>query len=306
MNAIALQQTLLQRAPRAFAATQTLCEPRRRLRVVISPPFGQRLCWLHGTLSTAFPRLDFVWELGSVTPLPRAGLVQQVVSTVRPHRQTGGWVNAIGLRNRGMDWAITQLLPSIDEDIPTRLSLAMTSREDWDLLLAYALRREKRAVLIRQPLTINLSCPNASHASGETVVSSLGHFLRALGPSADVMVKVPPTMRRDQLKDLLRIGIRSFHACNTLPPDVAGTSGALSGPALVPYTLFMLAQLHYAALEVGVPREEIYVVAGGGVYARETAAAYIRQGADEVSIASIWMSPIRTYKLLRDLNNNSL
>ena len=61
----------------------------------ISPPFGNYLN-LNNTMSIK----------GSYTLEPRSGLLSQIAKTLRYSFVYNGWVNKIGLRNPGIDYAI--------------------------------------------------------------------------------------------------------------------------------------------------------------------------------------------------------
>ena len=61
----------------------------------ISPPFGNYLS-LPNTMSIT----------GSYTLDERGGLFTQIIKTFRYSFEHGGWINQIGLRNKGIDYAI--------------------------------------------------------------------------------------------------------------------------------------------------------------------------------------------------------
>ena len=61
----------------------------------ISPPFGNYL-----NLPNTKP------IKGSFTLEPRPGLINQIAKTLYFSKKDNGWVNKIGLRNKGIDFAI--------------------------------------------------------------------------------------------------------------------------------------------------------------------------------------------------------
>ena len=63
----------------------------------ISPPFGN---YIHLNNATSIK--------GSFTLHPRPGLLMQILKTLRYSYTYGGWVNKIGLRNKGIEWAINK------------------------------------------------------------------------------------------------------------------------------------------------------------------------------------------------------
>ena len=61
----------------------------------ISPPFGNYI------------NLPFTTSIhGSFTNEPRDGLLKQILKTLRYSFENKGWINKIGLRNKGIDWAL--------------------------------------------------------------------------------------------------------------------------------------------------------------------------------------------------------
>ena len=60
--------------------------------LLISPPFGNYIR-IPGSKSIK----------GSFTLNPRAGLVLQIVKTLRFSFEDNGWINKIGLRNKGLE-----------------------------------------------------------------------------------------------------------------------------------------------------------------------------------------------------------
>ena len=65
--------------------------------IFISPPFGNYL-----RISNTIP------IRGSFTVEPRPGLIMQILKTLRYSVEKQAWINKIGLRNKGLDWAIDQ------------------------------------------------------------------------------------------------------------------------------------------------------------------------------------------------------
>ena len=65
----------------------------------ISPPFGN---YLH------FNNADCISIRGSFTLQPRDGLWLQILKTLRYSWKEQGWINQIGLRNPGIDYAIRE------------------------------------------------------------------------------------------------------------------------------------------------------------------------------------------------------
>ena len=101
----------------------------------ISPPFGN------------FYLSDFVSIKGSYTLEPRPGLIQQIFKTLRYDFKKGAWINKIGLRNKGIDYALENY------------------NAQKDIISIVPLKQEEIEPLSQNPkhvnLEINVSCPNA-------------------------------------------------------------------------------------------------------------------------------------------------
>ena len=65
------------------------------MNVFISPPFGTYI---------NLPNTNSI--RGSFTLEPRKGLFLQILKTLRYSNIHSGWINKIGLRNKGIDYAI--------------------------------------------------------------------------------------------------------------------------------------------------------------------------------------------------------
>ena len=67
-------------------------------KTFISPPVSRALFFIQ------FINPSIIPIMGSYTLKPRSGLVGQIIRTLRP--TWSGWINKIGLRNKGIDYAI--------------------------------------------------------------------------------------------------------------------------------------------------------------------------------------------------------
>ena len=102
----------------------------------ISPPFGNYIS-LPKTMSIK----------GSYTYEPRSGLFLQIIKTLRYSFKQGGWINKIGLRNKGVDYAIENYNPKRDI-----ISIAILKKSEINKFL------EK--IPNDMNLELNISCPN--------------------------------------------------------------------------------------------------------------------------------------------------
>ncbi len=138
-------------------------------------------------------------------------------------------------------------------------------------------------------LELNLSCPNVAEY-GHPRRATLEAFARL--PGAAISAKLPPDLyEASVLAELcLEAGIRRVHLSNTLPSLRGGVSGAKLRAVNLPLV---------AAVARYQPGAEI--IAGGGVYSAEHARQYREAGARHLSLATVFMNPLRGMLLYRKL-----
>jgi dihydroorotate dehydrogenase len=236
------------------------------MKIYIAPPFG-----------TYFRPKGAIPVLGSFTPRPRPGRTGQVLRTVRP--VPGGWVNAIGLRNPGVGALRCRYQPGIV------YSLAGIEDGDWSLLYHALWTFQWPAY----DLELNLSCPNV-HEYGPPTRGELEAFTTL--PNAHISAKLPPDLPAaiELTARCLEAGIRLIHLSNTLPSPVGGVSGAPLRKVNLPIV---------AEIARRYPQAE--VIAGGGIYNESHARAYLHTGAKHLSLGTVWMNPLRGWRLYRRL-----
>lgn len=221
----------------------------------ISPPFGNYLS-LPQTVSIA----------GSFTNEPRDGLLLQILKTLRYSFKDRGWINKIGLRNKGIDWAI--------EHVPKNkiISVAILDEKEIPLLL--------KKIPNDRNIELNISCPNAEK---EMVRKNLTYFINPTRKWC--IIKISPHTSKDEIDNFYRMGFRQFHCCNTLPV----THGGLSGPVLIPYTVEKVKYL-------SEKYPDCDIIAGGGIQAMNTMQEYLKTGAHHTSISTLLFHPLRFSK----------
>ena len=223
----------------------------------ISPPFGNYL---------NLPKTTPI--KGSFTLEPRPGLLGQIYKTLYYSKEQGGWVNKIGLRNKGIDFAIDKYknswFPFYRNSV---ISIAILHENEIDKFI------EK--IPPEMPLEINVSCPNVNHA---LVSQKLNGFLNPERKWCSI--KLGPKTTSKEIRNYYNEGFRTFHCSNTLPVK----DGGLSGPPLIPYTWNLTKHI-----------KETYpdttVISGGGIQTLETVDLYKNTGADHVSISSVCFHP---------------
>ena len=114
----------------------------------INPPFGNYISLPNTTSIT-----------GSFTLNQRDGLLMQILKTLRYSFQYDGWVNKIGLRNKGIDWALENI------DNSKIISIAILNQDEIPKLV--------KKIPENRNIEINVSCPNAEKKMIDSGLSSL-------------------------------------------------------------------------------------------------------------------------------------
>jgi dihydroorotate dehydrogenase len=220
---------------------------------LISPPFGN---WIGSRHCTSV--------LGSFTWERRPGLVYHTIRSLRPI--SGGWINQIGLRNRG--------IRNCTFDADTIYSLVGLADGDWERMLYHCPSGLN--------VEVNLGCPNVHEYGIPATV------LRDYCAKFIVGAKLPPTDKVDDMAAMcIEAGIRYLHCCNTLPTE----QGGVSGRRLFDVTLPIVERL--------AQRCPGRVIAGGGIYDAGTVQVYRCYGASGFSLATVWLTPWRVPAILR-------
>jgi dihydroorotate dehydrogenase len=217
----------------------------------INPPFGNYLN-INNTISIR----------GSFTLYERKGLITNIFKSLRYSPFCGGWVNKIGLRNKGIDYAIRTYKKG------EIISIAILEEKDINVLL--------HKIPDSMDIELNISCPNTEH---RLISNGLSSFIN--NQREWCIVKLSPVCDTQLIDTYYKEGFRQFHCSNTLPVQYGG----LSGPSLIPYTskLVKYIKKNY---------KDTIVIAGGGVRDVDQAESYKRLGADHISISSLFFNPI--------------
>lgn len=240
---------------------------------LISPPFGR---WFRSSRAYSV--------LGSYTMNPRPGRTERLLRTVRP--VPGGWVNAVELRNRGLD-SLRHRHPLLAEH--QVLSIAPLRTLDWEFTALWLAHRYGRL-----RVELNISCPNLGIVPELPSSRFVGGLIRDSG--ATVIVKLPP------LPDLLPTlvghfvdaGIRYLHLSNSLPSPVGGVSGRVLREVNLPLVETGASWLEQRGLGGGT----VQLIAGGGISRPEHVQQYRNAGASRFSLATAFFWPPRGYRVL--------
>lgn len=218
----------------------------------ISPPFGNYL------------QFDEMISIkGSFTLYPRKGLLYQIFSTLRYDFKNKGWVNKIGLRNKGIEYAIDTYYKKEN----TIISVAILNKDEIPIL--------KEKIPEDCDIELNVSCPNTEKKMIDDEISVF------LNPSRRwCIVKLSPNTKKEKIDEYYQSGFRQFHCTNTLPVE----NGGLSGPILKQYSPKLI---HY--IKEKYPDTE--VIGGGGIQCIEDVYVYKLYGADHYSVSTIFFTP---------------
>lgn len=219
----------------------------------ISPPFGNYIN-LPDTISIT----------GSFTLYPRPGLLSQILKTLRYSTEHDGWVNKIGLRNKGIDFAIQNYKKT---DI---VSIAILEEHEIDVI--------NSKIPKDMNLEINVSCPNID----KNLVNL--NIKKFINPNRSwCIIKISPNENIETIDRYYQDGFRQFHCSNTY--KLPSGEGGLSGPFLVPYTNNLITYIK-------TKYPDTTVIGGGGIRDIEIANGYLQRGADHISVSSLCFNPL--------------
>tara|TARA_Y100000389_G_scaffold100180_1_gene96946 strand:- start:315 stop:1022 length:708 start_codon:yes stop_codon:yes gene_type:complete len=227
----------------------------------INPPFGNYLN-LPETISIK----------GSYTLEPRSGLFTQIINTLRYSFEYNGWINKIGLRNPGLDYAINNYKKGNHI-----VSIAILNKNEIPKIL--------NKIPNNMDIELNVSCPNAEKKMCNV---DLDKFLN---PNRRwCIIKLSPNIDTKLIDNYYNQGFRQFHCSNTIPIN----KGGLSGKSIMPFSHFMIKYLkdNY---------DDVEVIGGGGITNVNDITKYTSFGADHFSASTVFFCPYLSTKLYLDL-----
>lgn len=232
----------------------------------ISPPFGNYI-HLPNTISIK----------GSYTLLPREGLFMQILRTFRYSFHYKGWINKIGLRNKGLEYGIRNYNPNINI-----LSIAILNKEEIPKIL--------ELLPDDTNIELNISCPNVNKSLAHNTLVPFINSKRKW-----CIIKLSPLADIKLVRQYYQQGFRQFHCSNTIPI----VEGGLSGTAIVPHTLRLIKIIK-------TEYNDVEIIAGGGIYNRGIYKKYKNIGADHYSISTIFLHPMNLSCFLYSFYTNLL
>lgn len=214
-----------------------------------------------------------------------------------------GMINAVGLQNKGVDYFIEHIYPTI-ADLDTQILVNVSGANIDD----YVATAERLAALDKiNAIEVNISCPNVkaggmAFGTTEKGAAEVTETVRKAWPR-HLMVKLSPNVT-----DIASIaaavegaGADSVSLINTLlamnidverqRPSLSTITGGLSGPAVRPIAVRMVWQV---AKRVSIP-----VVGLGGIMNSDDALQFIMAGATAVQIGTAnFVDPQTTVKVI--------
>jgi dihydroorotate dehydrogenase len=227
----------------------------------ISPPFGNYL---------NFPITNSI--KGSFTLYPRSGLIRQIILTLRYDFNNNGWVNKIGLRNKGIDYAIEKY-----KNTNHIVSIAILNEDEVEIL--------NNKIPKNMNLELNVSCPNVEK---NLINDKLNCFLNI--ERKWCIIKVSPLVDIKLIDKYYQQGFRQFHCSNTIP--VKG--GGLSGQSLIKYNQALIPKIKDKY-------KDTIIIAGGGIKNIKDIYLYQKLGINHFSFSTVFFNPFEAYKLISNL-----
>ena len=219
-----------------------------------------------------------------------------------------GMLNAVGLQNKGVDYFIEHIYPTI-KDIKNNILVNVSGSTVSD----YVATAEKINELENIPgIELNISCPNVKEggmAFGTSCVSASAvvNEVRKVYKK-HLMVKLSPNVTNIQEIALAAesAGADSVSLINTLmgmaintktrKPVLSTITGGLSGPCVKPVALRMVWQVSKAV--------KIPVVGLGGICSATDAIEFLLAGASAVQIGTAnFIDPTVTIKVIDGIND---
>jgi len=219
-----------------------------------------------------------------------------------------GMLNAVGLQNKGVDYFINHIYPTV-KDIDTNIIVNVSG----STIEEYVETAEKLNSLVNIPaIELNISCPNVKEggmAFGTNCLSA-AQVVREVRRAykKELIVKLSPNVT-DISEIALAVeaeGADSVSLINTLlgmaidaekrKPVLSTITGGLSGPAVKPIALRMVWQVAQA---VRIP-----VIGLGGIMNAADAIEFMLAGASAIQIGTAnFIDPTVTIKVIDGIND---
>ncbi|BDZ31636.1 dihydroorotate dehydrogenase [Lactiplantibacillus sp. WILCCON 0030] len=223
----------------------------------------------------------------STTATPREGNPRPTTAPT-----TAGWLNAIGLKNPGIDNVLAEKLPWLAANYPDLPIVGSVAGSTFDEYVAVAKKMTTAANV--KLLEINISCPNVDHGglafgTDPTLVKDLTQAIVAV-TDKPVFMKLTPNVT-----DIVPIaaaaeagGAAGLTMINTLTgmgidlktrqPILAHGTGGLSGKAIHPLAVRMIHQVRQ--------QTKLPIIGVGGVFTPADVLEFYLAGANAVEVGA--------------------
>ena len=219
-----------------------------------------------------------------------------------------GMLNAVGLQNKGVDYFIEHIYPTI-KDINSNILVNVSGSTIAD----YVATAEKINALDHIPaIELNISCPNVKEggmAFGTSCVSASEvvkevrkvykkHLMVKLSPNVTSIQEIALAVEGAGADSVSLINTLMGMAVNvkTRKPVLSTVTGGLSGPCVKPVALRMVWQV---AKVVKIP-----VVGLGGISCANDAIEFLLAGASAIQIGTAnFIDPTVTIKVIDGIND---
>lgn len=223
----------------------------------------------------------------STTATPREGNARPTTAPT-----TAGWLNAIGLKNPGIDNVLAEKLPWLATNYPELPIVGSVAGSTFEEYVAVA-KKMTTAPNVKL-LEINISCPNVDH--GGLAFGTDPELVKNLTQAIVAVVDKPVFMKlTPNVTDIVPIaaaaeagGAAGLTMINTLTgmginlktrqPILAHGTGGLSGKALHPMAVRMI---HDVRQQTALP-----IIGVGGVFTPEDVLEFYLAGANAVQVGA--------------------
>ncbi|HEX7361467.1 MAG TPA: dihydroorotate dehydrogenase [Bryobacteraceae bacterium] len=232
-------------------------------------------------------------DLNALGGIVTKGLSREPIAGNPPPRlwhTEGGMMNSVGLQNVGVEAFLAKKLPLLRRySVPVFVNVFGYAAEDYVEVV-----RALEAVEGIAGYELNVSCPNTERggmffSSDPALLSDLIARVRRIA-RRPLIVKLSPNVAKIEpfAKTAEEFGADAISLINTLvslavdpqtrQPRLGGVSGGLSGPAVKPLAVRLVAE---AVAAVKIP-----VIGMGGIFTGEDAAEFLAAGATAVEVGT--------------------
>ena len=219
-----------------------------------------------------------------------------------------GMLNAVGLQNKGVEYFINHIYPTV-KDIDTNILVNLSGSTIEDYVEAARMLNELEKI---PGIELNISCPNVKEGGMAfgTSCSSAAEVVKAVRTvyKKELIVKLSPNVT-DISEIALAVeaeGADSVSLINTLlgmaidsekrKPILSTVTGGLSGPAVKPIALRMVWQVAQAV--------KIPVIGLGGIMNAADAIEFILAGASAIQVGTAnFIDPTVSIKVVDGIND---